>query len=230
MKLILLAITLVAAALLAACGDDDDSGSTPTPTPTPLVVTPTPAVTEPGDPCAPNVAGPAASGDLTWEAILPAEIPAPEGWTVADAEGDAPLLAAHDGTGVVGTIELLQFEVPFNPEGGYPALEAWASDFYEDVQVDRTDPGLGFALDTPTPVAFGDLCGMAYGYTITDDTDTVIERYAGRATFDSAKIYVVVALYDASIAEEMGFRSAEALAAYEPSLTPLVESLNVPVE
>jgi len=231
MKLFLLTLTVLAGAFLAACGDDDDGpgDSTPTPDESGPLPTPTPAVTAPGDPCEANLLAPAASGDLAWDAIVPAAIPAPEGWAVSDAEGDAPLLAVNDGAAVVGTLELLQSEVPFNPAGGYPNLEGWADDFYAGVQLEREAVGLNIALDDRAPAPFGDFCGMGYGYTVTDDAGAVVERYAGRATFDSAKLYLVVGLYDAA-APETGFQSVEALAAFEPSLTPLVEALSVPAD
>lgn len=239
MKLFLMTMTILAGLSVASCGDDDDDSGEPTPTPSAEQPTATPAVTEPGDPCEANLQGPAATGDLTWDAIVPAEIPAPEGWTVSDAEGDAPLLAVNDGTSVVGTLELLQFEVPFDPGGGYPNLEEWANEFYESTQTDRVagigsgqggaNPGLTIAFDQQAPAPFGEFCGMAYGYTVSDESGAVIERYDGRVTFDSAKIYLIVGLYDAS-APETGFQSAEALAAYEPSLTPLAAALNVPAD
>jgi hypothetical protein len=233
MKALTILLAALALALFAACGDDDDTGDetaspgeSETETAPAEPTTPAPATGE----CEPNTAQPAASGDLTWDAVLPETIPAPEGWIVADAEGDAPLLAVSNPVGIVGTIELLQFEVPFEPSGGYDAMTDWATDFYQGVQVDRDAPGLTFALDNPEPVVFGEFCGMAYGYTITNEDDTVIERYAGRATFDAAKLYLVVALYDEAIAAEQGFQSPDALAEYEPSLTPLVESLEVPAD
>jgi hypothetical protein len=245
MTFLLPAVLVLLAVLAIACGDDDDDGNggddgSPTASAAATLPTPTPAVTQEGDPCGPNLATPASSGELTWEAIAPAEVPAPEGWTVSDAEGDAPLLAVNDGSGVVGTLELLQFEVPFNPNGGYPEFEVWVDDFYQETQTDRVagigsgqggaNPGLTIVFEQHTPAPFGEFCGIAYGYTITDQSGAIIERYAGRATFDSTKIYLVVALYDAALGGEMGFVSAESLAAYEPFMTPLAESLSVPAE
>ena len=234
MKTILMISAALAMMLFAACGDDDDDtdggtaspGETATETVPAEPTTPAPATGE----CEPNTEQPAATGDLTWEAIVPETIPAPDGWAVTDAEGDAPLLAVSNPVGIVGTVELLQFELPFDASGGFEAMSDWAEGFYQGVQSDRQAPGLTFVLDQPAPVTFGEFCGMAYGYTITNEDEAVIERYAGRATFDATKLYLVVALYDEAIASEQGFQSAEALAEYEPSLTPLVEALRVPAD
>jgi hypothetical protein len=231
MKLLSLFIALIVVSFLAACGDDDDSASetsAPAETTPAIEASPTEPPQATGD-CAPNTAGPAAARDLTWDAIVPASIPAPDGWSVEGAEGDAPLLAVSNGEDVVGTIELLKFEVPFEPSGGYEAMETWVDIFYHGVQTDREAVGLNISLDNPDPVPFGGFCGMAYGYTVFDDEDVPIERYAGRATYDPTNLYLVVAIYDEALAEEMGFQSLEALTEFEPSLTPLVESLDVPV-
>ncbi|HUF54463.1 MAG TPA: hypothetical protein VMR52_11915 [Dehalococcoidia bacterium] len=234
MKALLMLLAALAVALFAACGDDDDddddAGETTSPDASETApaepTTPAPATGE----CEPNTAQPAAGGDLTWDAVLPATIPAPEGWVVADAEGDAPLLAVSNPVGIVGTVELLQFDLPFEPSGGFEAMADWADGLYGGVQIDRDAPGLNISLDEPAPVSFGEFCGISYGYTITNEDGAVIERYEGRATFDAAKLYLVVALYDQAIAAEQGFQSAEALAEYEPFLTPLVESLEVPAD
>jgi hypothetical protein len=236
MRHLLIATTLLLAAVFAACGDDDDDGATDgTPTPTAsaafslLTTTPTP---RPFDDCSVNMAEPATTTDaLTWEAVLPADIPAPSGYAITEAEGEGPFLnVSQDGT-VVGSLELLQFEIPFDAADGYAALEAWAEHFYAGVQTDREAVGLNFDIDELTPVFFGDYCGIGYAYTVTDAAGTLTERFNGRGTFDGTKLYLITAFYDVTSASEgIGFTSPDALEGFEEGLDPLVESLNVPAD
>ncbi|HEY5638521.1 MAG TPA: hypothetical protein VIW01_00540 [Dehalococcoidia bacterium] len=235
MKALIPVTVLAAAILFAACGDDDDGGATDAPTGTAPGVTATEAPTgSPGQSgeCAGNVAELAAAGPITWDVILPADVPAPEGWSVGDAEGDAPFLEVGKDGEAVGSLELLQFEVPFDAAGGYDELDAWVNaEFYPGVVADRAAVGLTAELDATTPVAFGGFCGIAYSFSVTDSNGALTERFSARATFDSENLYLVTATYDAAVAGEgIGFQTAEVLIEYEPGLTRLVEALDLPVE
>ncbi len=235
MKALIPATVVAAAILFAACGDDDDGGATGAPTGTAPGATATEAPTgSPGQSaeCADNVAGPAAAGPITWNAILPADVPGLEGWSVADAEGDAPFLEVSEDGEAAGSLELLQFEVPFDAAGGYDELDAWANaEFYPGVVADRAAVGLTAELDATSPVGFGSFCGIAYSFSVFDSNGALTERFSARATFDSENLFLVTATYDAAVAEEgIGFRTAEALVEYEPGLTQLVEALVFPAE
>lgn len=231
MKPFLLLIALLGLTLVAACGDDDNSASeTPasneSATESAEPTTPAPATGE----CAPNTGSPFVPGDLTWDAVLPATVPAPDGWSLS-ADGDNPqLLAVTDDTdAAVGTVSLSQSNIiKFVPSDGYEGLVAWANHEVQALEIGRTGDNLTTTVDELQEVSFGDFCGIAYGYTVTDGDGAVVARYAGRATYDASMVYKIVALYEASGDDDRSFASAEALATYEPFLTPLVESLNVP--
>ena len=236
MRLALIGATVLFGALAVACGDDDDdSGPTPTSAPTASpafsILSPSPTP-RPADDCSVNTAEPATSAEtLTWEAVLPREAPAPSGYAIEEAEGEGPFLNVSQGDSVVGSLELLQFEIPFDAAEGHPALEDWAEHFYAGVQTDREAVGLTFDIDDLTPAFFGDYCGIAYAYTVTDEAGTVVERFVGRGTFDSTRLYLTTAYYDASLAPEgIGFTTPEALAGFEPGMTPLVEALTIPAD
>jgi hypothetical protein len=176
-----------------------------------------------------NLAGPAGPDPLTWNAVLPEAIPAPDGYTVQRGEGEAPFLTVLEGDVAIGSIELLQFELPagFDPQAGFEMLRLWAEDFYANVRPEREAEGGTFAPDDPEQAAFGSFCGASYWYTVSSPEGEEIERYAGYVTFDDAKLYLVVALYDAA-QPGRGFSSREALGGYEPGLGELVASLLVP--
>src|SRR5687767_10682692 len=106
-------------AAVAACGGDDDDDDTDSPSASQTVAatrsggpTPTPgeATAQPVD-CTANV-DVATEDDLTWDSVAPDEFPAPEGYEVRDAEGDAPLLEVLKDGEAVGNVELLQFGLP----------------------------------------------------------------------------------------------------------------------
>lgn len=171
-----------------ACGDDDDAPTAsptataaPTDAPTPSrAPTRTPNVS--GTPsavdCSANLAGPASSSDLTWEAILLEDPPAPPGWTIEDAEGDAPLVSVLNNGTPVGTMELFQFahDGTFDPQQGFDALDKFVQDFYDSIEADREATGGVWSEDEPGPTPFGSFCGIKYGFTVEDQTGAVIER------------------------------------------------------
>lgn len=233
MRILIITLT-VAAAVFAACGDDDDStGPTPTPssgaTQGPTASASAAPTDSPAD-CA-VLDSPLGGGDLTWDQLLPAEMPDLGDYTVEDAEGDAPLISVLQGGDAVGTVELLQFPVTGNVDVTRPTIEAlqdWAERFYDDVAPEREAAGGTLTGDEPAEASIGEACGISYGYTVTDDSETVIERYAGYVTHDGDRMLLFVALYDAAISEEQGFRTAEALEGFEPELAKLMEALTFP--
>jgi hypothetical protein len=132
----------------------------------------------------------------------------------------------------VGTMELFQFahDETFDPALGFNALETFVNGFYESIRTDREAAGGTWEQDDPEPTAFGGLCGIKYGFTVTDEAGEVIERSALAATFDSDKLYLTNALFDAVIAGEGGFNDLESQQAFEPVFYDFVEALNVPAE
>jgi len=234
MRNILWLTPVVILAALAACGGDDDDAESPSASQTVAATrsggpTPTPgAPTSQTVDCSPN-AEVATEDELTWDDIAPDDFPAPEGYEVQDAEGDAPLLDVLKDGEAVGSVELLQFSLPDNldAELGFNGLENWANEFYDSVGTERELAGLTLEAETPAPVPFGEYCGAAYGYTVTNEDDEVVERYVGVATYDPERIYLTIALYD-EVNPETSWESAEDLEAYAPSLRGLAEELNFP--
>lgn len=231
MKTTALLVLPVLLLVFAACGDDDGA-SPPTDAPT---ATPTGQAT--GDPgggeCAANTESPAASGDLTWAAILPDALPEMGSFTVADAEGDAPFVNVLKEGEAVGSLELLQFPLDglLDPAEGFPGLEAWVQSYYESVRADReaSAPGSAFDERDTAPAPWGDFCGIAYGFTVTSPGGEVTELTTNHATFDEGNLYVIAAFYDAA-QPGFGFASPEALSEFQDALRALVESLTVPAE
>jgi hypothetical protein len=214
-----------------ACGDSDDSSGpnfsgAPTVSPVP----------DPG-PCTPNLEASPPPGGLTWEAILPAEIAAPPGWTVRKAEGEGRFLEVSDDQQVVGTVELLALplssltETAFNPQRGLADLQVWAEAMYNSVREDREltfGETYVFEQDEPEPGDAGQLCAVRYAFRGTFN-DEVQDRVVGYATYDSSNLYLFVAQYDAAdAAEGIGFRDARELEEYAPFLGELVTALSLP--
>jgi hypothetical protein len=175
---------------------------------------------------------------LVWRDILPAEIPAPDGWSVQPAEGEGPFLTVSSGAQTLGTVELLAFpltsltEPAFNPQRGLAALQDWALDYYRSIQEDRELTfGEEYVLEReePEPTDAGEFCAVRYSLTGTLN-DEVQDRVVGYATYDSINLYLFVASFDAgNIAEGMGFLDPESLEEYAPSLGELVAALALPV-
>ena len=215
-----------------ACGDDDDDG-TESPGASPSgVVTTAAGPTDGGEVvnCSPNLEATAIEGDASWEAVLPDVIPAPPGYTVVDAEGAGPFLDVLRGDERVGSVELLSFELPedFDPQLGFNALESWVTEFYDGIEADRTaaDPSIDFTRDEPEPAQFGELCGVAYGFTVEKD-GTVTERTIGHTTFDSEGLVIAGATYNVAD-PETAWTDLAALRDYEPFFRELVAQLRVP--
>lgn len=228
---------LVVAALLmafgAACSDDDDSGGEAT-SAAPAATTGAAGTPPSGGICAANLASAAAPGDLTWAAALPDPIPAPEGFTIQDPEGDGPLVNVLRDGQVVGTLELSQFplDAAFNSAQGLEALGAWAEGFYDPVSADRQAaiPGIVFTADDPESDAFGSFCGISYGYSVIDPADEAAnELFLGHATFDSTKLYLVTASYNEATPGS-GFVDEATLQAFAEGFQNLVAALKIPVQ
>lgn len=234
-------LALIAFGLLAlfatACGDDDSGdGGPPTYTaPATDGATPTGQATDGtgGGDCDANVETPPASGDLSWEAILPDEMPEMGAFTIDDAEGDAPFVNVLRDGEAVGSLELLQFPLDglLDPAEGFPGLEAWVQSNYESIRADReiSAPGSLFEESDTAPVPWGDFCGIAYGFTVASPGGEVTELTTNHATFDGGKLYIIAAFYDAA-QPGFGFGSPEVLGEFQDALRALVESLDVPAE
>ena len=222
MKKLVLSIAAAAAisAVVACGGDDEPASQTPAPSGSP---TEAPSTAD----CSANLA--TSVGEIGWEDILPeGSLPAPDGWTTADAEGDAPFLAVSEGGQFVGFVELLSF--PMDPPiGSFEALQAWAAEFYAGIEPDREiEYGEGYTVQArdPEPVRVGSFCGIAYGFSGTDENGEEVDRVAGIATFDAdGDLFLIAARYDAVLAGEEGFADAGSLAVYEPYLVDLAEDL-----
>lgn len=234
-------VAIAVPVLLAGCKSGGDSDNTPTAEPSPAA-TASPGPTEGATPgptpvttavaCDRNLEAPL--GEIGWEDILPADIPAPEGWSVRDDPGEGPFVSVYEGDEAVGPIELLTFahEPDFEPQQGLAALDDWSAEYYASISADRSAAGgpvFSVEPDPVAPVQFGEFCGIRYGFTGEEESGAPYERYAGAATFDSEHLYLVVTFFDrAVVAEGMGFRDIQTLRDYEPSFTELIESLNVP--
>ncbi len=228
-KLILISAATLAL-LVIACGGDDDGDTTATPT-TAASAEPTASTggQSPGE-CA-DLQFPITAGELAWALVLPDQLPDLGDYTIEDAEGDAPLINVLKGGDVIGTIELLQFPADGNVDvtkAVVEGLQEWAEGFYASVATDRESAGGTFESDDPEEASLGEACGVRYGYTVTDDSDEVIESYAGYVTHDGDRMFLFVAIYDAAIAEEQGFASASALQEFEPEFKTLMASLDIP--
>lgn len=224
--------------LFWACGDDEEEPGTTTETPSTATRTATrsPAGTASpsGGACEANLEVAPIGDGLTWEEILPPTVPAPPGWEVQAGEGEAPFLEVSREGEFAGFVELLQLLLPdgFDPEDGIGSLAAFAEELYEGVEADRQAAnGESYELEgeEPEEVPFGEFCGIRYGFTGTQDA-AVLDRLVGFATFDRGSLFLVVASYDAGIAEEQGFRDAPDVDEYAPFLEDLVERLRMPPE
>ena len=223
--------------LAAACSDSDDEATdggsaTPAqPTATGGEQTPSGTVTA----CDINLIASLPAADLTWEQLLPDEVPAPAGWSVEKGEGEGPFLDVSVGSAHLGTIELLQFplEEGFDSADGVASLRAWAEEYYDGVEADRTGSyGESYTFEgvEPTPVTFGAMCAVLYGFEGTQDGE-VLDRVAGYATFSGGRLFLAVASYDAGNASEgIGWLDPEKLAEYEQSFDDLMRALEMPPE
>jgi hypothetical protein len=212
----------------AACSDDDNGGASGGVTASP--------VPDPG-PCLPNVEASPPDGGLTWQAIVPEPIPAPQGWSVQPDEGEGPFLSVSNGSQTVGTVELLTIPLdtltdpPFDPQRGLGELQEWAEAFYDVTREDREQEfgeGYAFEQDEPEPTDAGGFCAVRYAYRGSMD-GRVLDRGVGYATYDSENLYLFFASYgSANAAAGLGFLNAEDLETYAPFLDQMVLALRLP--
>lgn len=219
-----IAAAIVTLLAFAACGDSGEPGSSPTGS-----ATPTPAVAR----CTDNTS--VALGELSWLEVVPAEIPAPDGWTVRDDPGGGPFLLVFAGDEAVGSLELLQFplEPDFDATAGFAALETLLQDYYGSIESDREATYADNYTFEPEPIqqaSVGALCGAAYGFSGIDASGQEVERLRGYATYDPDSLYLFTALYDAAIANEMGFVDAASLREFESYFGQLIAGLRLPAE
>jgi hypothetical protein len=179
---------------------------------------------------------------------------APAGWSVRSCEGTGPLLCVLDGSEQVGTIELFASHIETMPEfagvlrdaGLEPgsvdyrdpaqaarirkAFDAFIESNLKTFEEDRSIRYGGKATFTRLPVEdirVGDMPGVRYGFTVTDDTGKVVEKWPSHAAFDGTILYILVPHYDAG--SFFSFTSPEALETFEPFVPALLEGLMLPL-
>lgn len=216
-----LAVAVMLALVVAACGDDDDGNADPSPTPD-TTVSP--------ENCAPNLG--ASLDGLDWFDVFPGQVYEEDVWRVLRGQGESPYVGVSRDMDIVGAIELEQSELggDFLPADGIAALEAWASDYYGEAESDRTATyGEGYVFETSTPEAVnvGRFCAITFGFTGEND-GTEVDRLAGFATFDPGNLYLFTAKYDASVAPDVGFGDVQSLADFEPVFGHFVPGLSLP--
>lgn len=214
-------VALTVVALTAAACGDDDGDATPTPTPETTV--------SPQN-CAPNQA--ANLGGIEWFDIFPGQVYEDAPWRVLRGQGGGPFVSVSLAMEVVGAIELRQsaLDSSFTPADGIAALEAWAGDFYAEVEAERVETyGEDYVFESAAPVAVnvGTFCAITFGYT-GEDGDVEVDRLAGFATFDLGNLYLFTAEYNASVAPAEGFHTAQTLADFEPAFGRFVPQLMMP--
>ena len=227
------------------------STSEPLPTATTVAeASPTPSdAGQPGEP----PADPGVATRNIFETILGPAV-APPGWSVRPCEGTGPLLCMFDGSEQVGTIELFASHIETLPEFAQmlrdAGLEIGSIDYRDPNQAalirQAFDPFIesnhgtfeedrrirygGTATYTRLPVEdirIGDMPGVRYGFTVTDESGQVVERWPSNAAFDGRILYILVPHYDAG--SFFSFTSLEALEEFEPYVPDLLEGLRLPL-
>lgn len=177
---------------------------------------------------APDVNGLDAARQLI-EALAPS---APDGWTVAPCEGSAPILCITTDDGAYGyaemlvmPIETLGAESPIHVGDSADVLEALMSDHLESVTADRLAVN---SADVITPLPYvaarmGNLPALTSGFTRSDASDVVQERYLYVIAYDTRNLYWFTTSYDpASIST---FDSDATLSAFAPYFQMMPASL-----
>ncbi len=212
---------------------------------------PTPTPSDAGQPGEPGVDTSVATQNIFETIFTSADAPA--GWGVRPCEGTGPLLCVLDGSEQVGTIELFASHIETMPEfAGMlsgAGLEPGSIDYRDPAQAARIrkafdafiesnlktfeeDRGIrygGKATFTRLPVQdirIGDMPGVRYGFTVTDDTGQVVEKWPSHAAFDGRILYILVPHYDAG--SFFSFTSLEGLETFEPFVPALLDGLTLP--
>ena len=207
------AALLAALALAAGCGDDDDAASPP-PTST-TAPAPTPAI--------------------DWASVDTVDLG--DGWSLADAEGNAPLVAIVRDGAQVGIVELHSFPVDSLDavaealaEGEDAALAAHADDFVTALAADRA-AGCGedyeFVAEPVELLDAGDGRAVRYGFTGGPPGEPVSERTVQWAALrGDVLVLAQVSAYDADacVSTEGAELTVADLAEVEPRLAPAIEA------
>ena len=215
-------------------------------------VEPTPTPSDAGQPGEPGVDTSVSTRNVFETIFTSADAPA--GWSVRPCEGTGPLLCVLDGSEQVGTIELFASHIETMPEfagmlrdaGLEPgsvdyrdaaqaarirkAFDAFIESNLKTFEEDRSIRYGGKATFTRLPVEdirIGDMPGVRYGFTVTDDTGKVVEKWPSHAAFDGRLLYILVPHYDAG--SFFSFTSLEALETFEPFVPALLEGLILPL-
>jgi hypothetical protein len=205
-----------------------------------------------GEPGEPGVDTSVSTSNI-FEVILgPAE--APPSWSVRPCEGNGPLLCVFDGREQVGTIEFFASHIETLPEfGGMlsaeglvigsidyrdpnqaalirkafdPFIENNHKTFEEDRKIGYGDKATYNRLPVED-IRIGDVPGVRYGFTMTDENGKVLEQWPSYAAFDGRILYILVPHYDPD--SFFSFTSLEVLEEFEPFVPALFEGLKVPL-
>jgi hypothetical protein len=75
-------------------------------------------------------------------------------------------------------------------------------------------------------IRIGDMPGVRYGFTVTDQSGRVVEKWPSHAAFDGRILYILTPHYDEG--SFFSFTSLEALDTFEPYVPALLEDLKLP--
>lgn len=215
------AFALLTLALVACAGNDEVEDAGPSGDPGP-VASPSPAV-------------------LNWSA--PSTVQLSGGWTIAPAEGDAPLLDVLLDGRAVGQLEILRFPVATLEAvqaaleaGGseQEALEVHAGEYDEAIRSDRVagcGPDYGFAADPATLLDTASGPAVRYGFAGTLADGAPSERVVQFAGLDGETLVIVSAVaYDPGgcLANEGVAFTSEELERFQPVLTDTIRVSGLP--
>ncbi len=183
------------------------------------------------------------------------ETEAPQGMTVQACDWDAPVLCVLSGTETIGQVELFMshletlpdFQQMLKKERLTPgsidyrnseqapkivaALRAFVEDNHRIFEEDRRlTYGEGKATYTRLEVqeiSVGDVPGLRYGFTVSDNAGKLLERWISLGAFDGNIMYILSLHYDPR--SHFSFRSDEEVQRFEPYLLKMVADLDLPL-
>ena len=223
----------------------------------PIAAEPTQAIA--AEPAKPSTAEPVKSGLPAnfravniWTRVL-GTTKLPEAWRVAPCDTKAPLLCVYHQSTFVGTIEMGTYLIGSRAdlskkltEAGIPAaayadpqyrsqletaLKAWVADYYAFFKKDRGSAygsKITFTPQPPTRITIGKLTGLRYGFAGVKQDSKIHEKRVGYVAFDGAMLYIITTAFDAT-SETGKFKTLEDFQHFEPYLTKLVTSLQLPI-
>jgi len=241
------AVVACVLAMLSACGEPPAARAgevSPTPTPdgtraaqaasTPTAVPPAPAPPPSRGELGidgRSMPSPTAGDALDFEAVVGERV-LPDGLLVEPSATLPASLVVRDRAGTFrGTLELVA------SDSGDLAGELddhylkYARNVYALLQSERAagDPGPGSGVETDEPaiVRVGRLRGVRYGFSERQGK-TLLHRTLSVAFVQGDRLYVMVASAPARADADSSFATLEGLAAFEPHLPALLESLRLP--